>query len=262
MMIDEDTFFEPREAKAVTVPWTIFPVIIVLSLIMGISGGYLLWGRGGGHVPDDTLTPVIEATTPEATTEATTEPVTEEVIDYTVTIPFAPIYVVQNGTFADSRHLQNLVDKLSDAGYPAVTQQMDKLTRVFSGAYLTRAEAETRAGEMQDKNFDTFIKNIDHLEGGNFVIEAADEHEFILLTNIANFIGDIYNILRLPTVEPADIEVLPFIEHTTGERFDAVYNDIANIYGVLKAEDYTSEQYRTEIAWRLMEVLIDINLTQ
>ena len=262
MMIDEDTFFEPKEAKSVTVPWTIFPVIIVLCLVLGLAGGYCLWGRGEEVQPVLSSEQTNEAVTPEVTTAAPAASTTEAIPDYTVEIPFKPIYVVQNGTFADVRHLNNLIDKLSAAGYPAVTQQMDRLTRVFSTACLDRQQAENRAGEMAEKNFDTYIKNIDHLEGGNFVIEASDEQEFILLSNIAGFVEDLYRILDLETLDPKAIEVLPFIDRTGGERFDGIYNKIAETYAVLGREDYTSEQYRTELAWRLMEVLIDINLTQ
>ncbi|MDL0429629.1 SPOR domain-containing protein [Marinobacter sp. TBZ242] len=96
-----------------------------------------------------------EQTAQEPVEEAPQEPVTDEdAAEFTRSLEGA--WVVQLGSFGSGDNARNLRDKVREKGYNSHLQQITRgdteLTRVFSGPFAEKAEAE-RAKQVLDKAF-------------------------------------------------------------------------------------------------------------
>ncbi|MDX1554269.1 MAG: SPOR domain-containing protein, partial [Marinobacter sp.] len=97
---------------------------------------------------------------PEVVQQQTSEPEPEEPVgeedsaEFTRSLEGA--WVVQLGSFGSSDNARNLRDKVRDKGYNSHLQQVTRgdaeLTRVFSGPFAEKTEAE-KAKQVLDKAF-------------------------------------------------------------------------------------------------------------
>ncbi|MDF0750386.1 SPOR domain-containing protein [Marinobacter sp. 71-i] len=112
-------------------------------------------GTGPAPVTEVSEEPQSQPDPPPATSPEPEEAVAEEdSVEYTRSLEGA--WVVQLGSFGSGDNARRLRDKVRDKGYNSHLQQVTRgdteLTRVFSGPFAEKAEAE-RAKQVLDKAF-------------------------------------------------------------------------------------------------------------
>ncbi len=157
--------------------------------------------------------------------------------------------------------MEPLLTTLKSLSHSYVVEKREDGLRVYTSYFDDYASASSFTEVHKENNIDVYIKNIDDLAFPIELIPQNDDEKEVL-NQIKINLDFMYSLLTMDEKSLDEAFFPTLLQKENYTKYNNIYAYIQATYDTLNDNFLTTENRKTLVAASILQVLIDINLTQ